>query len=69
MGMSAYITIGEVAGMFGVAVWQARRAVDGLGEDIPRACQYRLVPRSLLDRLGAEFRRRGYLREQEAATR
>ena len=62
--MSAeYVTIGEIMACYGVADWQARRAVDALGEQIPRAGLYRLVPRALLGKVEGELRRRGSLRE------
>jgi len=47
------LTTGEIAEALGVPVWLARRVVDGLGEDIPRAGLYRLVPRELLPKIKA----------------
>jgi hypothetical protein len=52
-------TIGEYAAEHQVPEWLVRRVVDGLGVQIPRAGQYRLIPHDLLDRLGEELRRRG----------
>jgi hypothetical protein len=66
MGLT-HLTIGEIARRFNVAQWQARRAVDSLGEDIPRAGLYRLVPVGLLGLVEAEMRRRGYLAEEPEA--
>jgi hypothetical protein len=56
-----------VAEHHGVAVWQARLVIDGLGVEIPRAGLYRLVPVGLLERVGMELRRRGYLPRKEVA--
>jgi hypothetical protein len=62
-----HLTTPEVARALGVEVWQARRAVDALGEAVPRAGLYRLVPLTLLDRVRQEAARRGYLHDQEGA--
>jgi hypothetical protein len=59
----SYFTTTEVAAHFGVADWQARRAVDALNADVPRAGLYRLVPACLLERVRLELLRRGWLRE------
>jgi hypothetical protein len=59
-----HYTTREIAAHFGVADWQARRAVDALGAVIPRAGLYRLVPAELLERVRLELCRRGYLREE-----
>ena len=64
MAQTTYLTIGELAKLFGIAQWQARRAVDGLKAEIPRAGLYRLVPRSLLPVLTAELDRRGWLSDE-----
>ncbi len=70
---TTHLTTGEVFEHFGRAVplWQIRRLIDALGEDIPRAGQYRLVPRAMLARIEDELRRRSLLPEaastQEAA--
>ena len=63
MAASSHLTIGQIARKYHVAVWQARRAVDALDAEIPRAGLYRLVPCDLLDQGEAELRRRGYLLE------
>jgi hypothetical protein len=56
-----HYTTGELCAHFGVSAWQARRAVDSLGNLILRAGLYRLVPRDLLPAVEAELRRKGYL--------
>jgi hypothetical protein len=61
---NAHITTGEIAAEYGVPIWLARRAVDSLGETIPRAGLYRLVPRSLLPKIEAVLIEAGYLRRQ-----
>jgi hypothetical protein len=59
-----YLTTSEIAERFpGVAGWQVRRTLDGMGLEIPRAGLYRLVPKELLPQVEAELRRRGYLPE------
>ena len=63
-----HYTIGEIANLFGLPDWKIRRAVDGLGQEIPRAAGYRLVPRSVLPLLTLELQRRGWSAEREAAT-
>ncbi len=55
MPVPSYITVGEIAATFGVPAWKARRAVDALGAEIPRAGRYRLVPRELLGRVAVEI--------------
>lgn len=62
-----HYTTSEVAERLGVAGWQARRAVDALGIEIPRAGLYRLVPASLLGSVKEQLRRMGYLPPAEAA--
>jgi hypothetical protein len=66
-----FLTVGQLAERFSIPEWLARRVVDALGADVPRAGLYRLVPRSLLGKIEAELRRRGYVsaaRERETAT-
>jgi hypothetical protein len=53
MSDNTHLTTGEIAAELGVPGWAVRRVVDALGEDIPRAGLYRLVPRSLLARIKA----------------
>jgi hypothetical protein len=65
--VQAHLTVGEVATLYNLPTWKIRRAVDALGDDIPRAGQYRLVPRTLLGKLALELERRGWLRQSEAA--
>jgi hypothetical protein len=62
-----YFTTGEVALALGVAVWQARRAIDALGAEIPRAGLYRLVPVELLGQVREQLAKMGYSRPAEAA--
>lgn len=62
-----HYTAPEIARLYGVAIWQARRAVDGLGETIPRAGLYRLVPREMLARVKARLMECGHLDEREEA--
>jgi hypothetical protein len=61
MNVKEYLTIGQLAARYGIADWQARRAVDAIGGEIPRAGLYRLVPCSLLGRVERELKTRGYL--------
>ena len=68
MSASTHLTIGEIAAFFGVEDWQARRAVDSLGAEIPRAGLYRLVPRILLGQVAAELQRRGWLSEKSGVS-
>lgn len=56
-----HLTIGEVASLFDLPAWKIRKAVDSLNAEIPRAGQYRLVPRPLLGALANELQRRGWL--------
>jgi hypothetical protein len=65
MTTQSHLTTGDIALFYGAAHWQVRRVVDSLGEQIPRAGLYRLVPRTLLDRIGTELRKRGYLPTEE----
>jgi hypothetical protein len=62
---SQYLTIGQLAERFGIATWQARRAVDTVLPDLPRAGLYRLVPMNAIDRIESALRDRGYLREAQ----
>jgi hypothetical protein len=55
MATKPFYTTSDIAEKFGVPTWLARRAIDALDEDIPRAGQYRLVPVSLLDRVADEI--------------
>ena len=60
-------TVGEIAKLFGVPQWIVRRIVDGLGVEIPRAGQYRLISPSTLPQIAAELERRGWLSKTEVA--
>jgi hypothetical protein len=53
-----HLTTPEVAERLGVPVWLARRAIDTLGAQVPRAGLYRLVPVDLLDQVRAALDRR-----------
>jgi hypothetical protein len=64
---SPHLTIGEIAEMFNLPSWKIRRAVDSLNADLPRAGNYRLVPRTMLGQLTVELQRRGWLPQAEAA--
>jgi hypothetical protein len=55
MSEKTHLTTGEIAAKLGVPGWAVRRAVDALGEDIPRAGLYRLVPSYLLARIKTEI--------------
>jgi hypothetical protein len=57
MDHKTHLTTGEIAAEFDVPGWLVRRAVDALGEEIPRAGLYRLVPLSLLDRVREEIQK------------
>jgi hypothetical protein len=54
-----YFTIPELAAELGAPAWLVRRVVDALGESIPRAGFYRLVPRRLLPKVKAALPRKG----------
>ena len=66
--ISSHLTIGDIAKTFGVTEWRARRAVDSLSQEIPRAGRYRLVPRSLLGEVAVELKHRGWLPSIEEVT-
>lgn len=55
--MSKHFTIGEVARIYGEPQWRIRRIVDALDPHLPRAGQYRLVPRDMLPLIGVELDR------------
>jgi hypothetical protein len=67
VALDSHLTTGEVAASLGVPVWQVRRAADSLGLDIPRAGQYRLIPREFLEGIRLELQRKGFLPETEGA--
>jgi hypothetical protein len=54
-----YFTIPELAAELSAPAWLVRRVVDSLGESIPRAGFYRLVPRHLLPKVKAALPRKG----------
>jgi hypothetical protein len=57
MDRKTHLTTGEIAAELGVPGWMVRRAVDALGENIPRAGLYRLIPSALVDRVRAEVQK------------
>ncbi len=61
MAIHSYLTVGDVARLYGVAQWRIRKIVDGLDADIPRAGLYRMIPRDLLDVIATELDQRGWL--------
>jgi hypothetical protein len=63
-----HLTTGQVAEIYGKPDWLIRRVVDGLSIDIPRAGQYRLIPREALGRIGAELDKRSTRAKREPAT-
>ena len=63
-----HLTVGEVATLYGLPSWKIQRAVDSLSPEVPRAGQYRLVPRAMLGQLAVELQHRRWLPEMEAAT-
>jgi hypothetical protein len=54
-------TTGEIAALYGVPPWAARRAIDAVGEAIPRAGLYRLVPARLLEQVKLKLQESGHL--------
>ena len=59
MEQSSHLTVGDVARIYGVPAWQIRRIVDSLDVEIPRAGQYRLIPREQLPEIAIELKKRG----------
>jgi len=60
MNNSSHVTVGEVSRLFCVESWRVRRIVDELDDEIPRAGQYRLIPRSLLTAIAHRLEERGW---------
>ena len=52
MSPQQFFTIGQLAIHFREPTWKVRRIVDALGVEIPRLCQYRLIPASILEEIG-----------------
>jgi hypothetical protein len=50
-----HLTVGQVASIFGAPTWRVRRVVDALDSAVPRAGQYRLIPRTMLADIGAKL--------------
>lgn len=61
MDSAQYLTVGSVAELFGVETWVIRRIVDQLDDEVPRAGQYRLIPRELLRSIEVRLGERGYI--------
>jgi len=59
-----HLTVGDVARLYAVDLWQVRRVVDALEAEIPRVGRYRLIPRELLGEIAADLRDRGWLPSQ-----
>ncbi len=55
---SPHVTTGKLAVEIGQPIWRVRRAVDALGVQLPRAGQYRVIPRSLIPRIVEAIRQR-----------
>jgi hypothetical protein len=64
MTVIAASTTGQIASSFGAPLWLVRQIVDGLGVEIPRAGQYRLIPENLLPRVEMQLESRGYRRKE-----
>ncbi len=64
-----HLTVGDVASIFGAPAWKVRRIVDSLPEELPRAGNYRLIPRAMLPTIGSELQRSGHLPTSGAAAR
>ena len=58
------LTVGDVAELLRVAPWQVRRAVDSIGVVLPRAGQYRLIPRGLVPAIEADLRAKGHIQDE-----
>lgn len=63
MATAQQLSVGDVANLYGVETWKVRRTVDGLGIDVPRIGQYRLIPAALVPAIAADLRKRGWLIE------
>ncbi len=63
MSSKPLLTVGEVSRLLSVPEWKIRRAVDSLEIEIPRAGNYRLIPREELVPLAAELHRRNWMPE------
>ena len=67
MQQRSHLTIGEIASLYDQPQWRVRRCVDALDVEIPRAGQYRLVPKALLVRVAIELAQRGWLPDGDVA--
>jgi hypothetical protein len=61
MTSQSHLTIGQIAGIYGIPAWKIRRVVDSLGVEIPRIGPYRSVPRELLGMIAAELQSQDWL--------
>lgn len=59
-------TVGQVARLYSTDDWRIRRIVDDLDADLPRAGQYRLIPRAMLGTIAVQLKKRGWLKEVAA---
>jgi DNA-binding transcriptional MerR regulator len=65
--MKTPLTIGEVAGRFGVAAWQVRRLFErGILPPADRVGPYRVIEPADLPKVGAALRQAGYLGTENA---
>ncbi len=55
--MSPVLTVGQVADFFQTPAWRIRRIVDTIGDEVPRAGLYRLIPRSMLPAIAARLQK------------
>ena len=63
LAASSRLTLGAVAKLYGVRLWQVRRLYErGILPEPERVARYRVVPRDDLPRIEATLRACGYLR-------
>ncbi len=55
--MADNLTVGQISELFALPLGRVRRAVDALEIEIPRAGNYRIIPRNLLGKIAAELER------------
>jgi hypothetical protein len=61
--IQSHFTTGQLARQMHEPEWRVRRAVDALGEEIPRAGLYRLVPASMVPAVQRQLSRKAAQRE------
>jgi len=66
--MGTHFTIGQIRARYQAPYWLVRKAVDALGEPLPRAGLYRMVPVALMPRIDAVLRAKGYAPRVEEAS-